>query len=81
MNKTLQFLMSGRIKFPELPQHDAQNAHGPFPGNEKFDKNYIWEAQILELSVTDVTSTILNVFNEMKKIMDKELKEIHEMMS
>lgn len=39
------------------------------------------EAQILELLVTDVTSTILNVFNEIKKIMDKELKKIHAMMS
>lgn len=39
------------------------------------------EAQELELLVKDVTSTVLNVFDELKETMDKELKEISKMMS
>ena len=36
----------------------------------------IKKAQTFELSVKDITPTVLNMFKELKKIMDKELKKI-----
>lgn len=84
-----------RIRFPELPQHNAQYVQFSVKrtkqnktGNRKYSPR--WgkklteitpeEAQILELLTKDVTSTALNMLNELKETMDKELKEIRKTM-
>lgn len=50
--------------------------YGPFTGKKTLTETNPEEAQTLELLVKDDKSTVLNMLNEIKETMDKELKEI-----